>query len=132
MAAIERLDTAANNRYSEAAIHGGVVYLAGQVPSDAAVAEAGAAGDRAAAFGCQMRSVLAQIDALLARARSSKARILSATVYLVDIKDKDAMNAAWESWMPADCAPARATVGGVALADARWLVEVVVVAAQGA
>lgn len=119
MAAITRLDTSV--RYSEAVVSGGVVYLAGQVPADGGA-------DMAA----QTRSVLAQIDALLARAGSHKSRILSATIYLTSIADKDAMNAEWEAWVPAGCAPARATVGGVALVDASWKIEVCVVAAVGA
>ncbi len=92
---------------------------AGQVP------EASAGSDPQA----QTASCLAQIDALLARAGSSKSRILSATVYLTDMSSYAGMNAAWEAWMPAGCGPARATVGAVTLAKPEWLVEIQIVAA---
>ena len=117
---IVRLDT--TPRYSEAVVHGGVAYLAGQV-----------AADDALAGGCsaQTRSVLAQVDALLARVGSDKSRLLSATVYLTSLEHYAAMNEAWAAWLPAGCAPARATVGNVALAKPEWVVEIVVVAARG-
>jgi enamine deaminase RidA (YjgF/YER057c/UK114 family) len=120
MAAITRLDV--TPRYSEAVIHAGTVYLAGQVPEATA-----ATGDAAA----QTREVLGLVDALLARAGSHKSRLLSATVYVRDMAaDYAGMNVAWEEWCPAGHAPARATVQA-ALARPEWRVEVVVVAAQG-
>ena len=117
MSAIARLDTSA--RYSEAVIHNGTIYLAGQVPADDALGSALS----------QTRSVLAQIDALLARAGSDKSRLLSATVYLTSLEHYAAMNEAWAAWVPAGAAPARATVGNVALARPEWLVEISVIAA---
>ena len=116
--AIVRLDTSA--RFSEAVVHGGVAYLAGQVPADDALAPDAAA---------QTRSVLAQVDALLARCGSDKSRLLSATVYLTSMEAYAGMNEAWAAWLPAGTAPARATVGNVTLAKKEWLVEIVVVAA---
>ena len=116
-APITRLDV--TPRYSEAVIHGGTVYLAGQVPTDDCLTDATT----------QMQSIVAQIDALLARAGSSKARLLSATVYLKSFADYAAMNAVWAAWLPEGCAPARATVGNVALAKEAWLIEVSVIAA---
>ena len=116
-APITRLDT--TPRYSEAVVHAGTVYLAGQVPAD----------DALATPATQMASILAQIDALLARAGSSKARLLSATVYLTSFEHYAAMNEAWVAWLPAGCAPARATVGNVTLANDKWLIEVQLTAA---
>lgn len=113
---IERAHTTA--RYSERVTHGGTVYLAGQVPENAD-----------APFAEQISSVFAQIDRLLAEARSSKSHILSAQIFLPRREDIAAMNAAWEQWMPAGCAPARATVCGVTLVNDKWLVEVCVIAA---
>ena len=118
MAAITRLETSA--RFSEAVVHGGTVYLAGQVPAEDAL-EGGAAA--------QMQSILAQVDAWLARAGSRKDRLLSATVYLTSFEHYAAMNEAWVAWLPQGCAPARATVGNVTLANAKWLIEVSVTAA---
>ena len=78
---IQRFD--AGKRMSEATVHGGIVYLAGQVPEDTSADAEG-----------QTREVLAAIDALLAQAGSDKRRILRAQIYLADIADFDAMNRA--------------------------------------
>lgn len=112
---IQRLDV--GPRLSEAAIHQGVVYLAGQVPDDASLDITG-----------QTRQVLAAIDALLARAGSDKSRILMAQIFLADLKDFEGMNAEWDAWVSAGHAPPRATVQA-ALARPGWKIEVVVTAA---
>ncbi len=117
MAAITRLDP--SPRYSEAVVHNGTVYLAGQVPAD----------DCLGTPASQMASILAQIDALLARAGSSKAHLLSATVYIKSFDVFADVNAAWTAWLPEGCAPARATVGNVTLAKEAWLIEISVIAA---
>lgn len=112
---IQRID--AGQRMSEASIHNGIVYLAGQVAEDAS-----------AGIEEQTRQVLAAIDDLLARAGSNKARILRAQIFLADINDFAGMNAAWDAWVPAGHAPARATVEAK-LAKPAWKVEIVVTAA---
>ena len=89
--AITRLDASA--RFSEAVVHGGTVYLAGQVPADDALATATT----------QMQSILAQVDALLARAGSDKSRLLTATVYLTSFAVYAEMNAVWAAWLPEGC-----------------------------
>ena len=112
---IQRLD--AGKRMSEATVHGGIVYLAGQVPEDTSADAEG-----------QTRQVLAEIDALLAKAGSDKRRILRAQIYLADIADFDGMNRAWDAWVVPGEAPARATVQAP-LARPGWKVEIVVTAA---
>ena len=112
---IQRIE--AGPRMSEASIHNGVVYLAGQVAEDASVDVEG-----------QTRQVLAAIDALLAAAGSDKTRILRAQIYLADIKDFAGMNRAWDAWVVAGNAPSRATVEA-RLAKPDWKVEIVVTAA---
>ncbi len=112
---IQRFD--AGKRMSEATVHGGIVYLAGQVPEDTSADAEG-----------QTREVLAAIDALLAQAGSDKRRILRAQIYLADIGDFDAMNRAWDAWVVPGEAPARATVQAP-LARPGWKVEIVVTAA---
>ncbi|MEF9978043.1 MAG: RidA family protein [Thermomonas sp.] len=112
---IQRFD--AGKRMSEATVHGGIVYLAGQVPEDTSADAEG-----------QTRQVLAEIDALLAQAGSDKRRILRAQIYLADIADFDAMNRAWDAWVVPGEAPARATVQAP-LARPGWKVEIVVTAA---
>ena len=103
-------------RMSQAVAHGGLVWLAGQVgePSDSVVA--------------QTRTILSQIDALLAEAGSDKSKILSATIWLADINDFGAMNSVWDAWVDKDNPPARAT-GESRLATPAYKVEIIIVAA---
>lgn len=115
MSSIERFDVGA--RMSEMAVHGGVVYLAGQVASDASLDITGQTAD-----------VLAQIDALLARAGTDKTKILRAQIYIADVAEFAGMNAAWDAWVPAGHTPPRATVEAK-LAKPEWKVEIVVTAA---
>ena len=112
---IQRIDP--GPRMSEASIHNGVVYLAGQVPEDTSLDIEG-----------QTREVLAAIDALLAQAGSDKTRILRAQIFLADIADFAGMNRAWDAWVVPGNAPARATVEAK-LAKPEWKVEIVVTAA---
>jgi len=112
---IQRID--AGSRMSEASIHNGIVYLAGQVPEDTSLDIEG-----------QTREVLAAIDALLAQAGSDKTRILRAQIFLADIADFAGMNRAWDAWVVPGNAPARATVEAK-LAKPEWKVEIVVTAA---
>lgn len=111
---IERLHSGA--RMSQAVIHKGLVYLAGQV---------GAPGEDTAA---QTRAVLGKIDALLAEAGTDKSRILTATIWLADMDDFGAMNEVWDQWVGGANAPARAT-GEVKLATPDYRVEIIVTAA---
>ena len=115
MSDIQRFDVGA--RMSDMAVHNGVAYLAGQVAADATIDAQGQTAD-----------VLAQIDALLARAGTDKSRILMAQIFLADIADFPAMNAAWDAWVAAGSAPPRATVEAK-LAKPEWKVEIVVKAA---
>jgi enamine deaminase RidA (YjgF/YER057c/UK114 family) len=112
---IQRLDC--GPRMSQAVVHGNTVYLAGQV----AKAPADVTGQTAA--------VLKQIDDLLARAGTAKEKILSATIYLADMKTFADMNKAWDAWVPAGSCPARATVEAK-LAGPEYLVEIAVIAAK--
>lgn len=104
-------------RYSEASIHAGTIYLAGQVPADTAQGIEG-----------QTREVLGMVERLLREAGSDKSRILMAQLYLSDMADYAGMNKAWDQWVAAGNAPPRATVQAQ-LADPAWRIEVVVTAA---
>lgn len=108
----------AGPRMSQAVIHGDTVYLAGQV----------AAPGRPVAE--QTRLILEQIEALLTEAGSSKAEILSATIWLADMADFGAMNTVWDTWIDGKAPPARAT-GEAKLATPDYKVEIIVVAARG-
>lgn len=105
-------------RYSDAAIHGNVVWLAGQVPTDPS-----------ANMAAQTRQVLEQIDSLLAEAGSSRGRILMAQVIVRDIADVPVMNEVWESWFEGVTAPPRATFQAP-LVNPDWRIEVIVTAAR--
>lgn len=105
-------------RMSQSVVHGGLVWLAGQV---------GAPGESVTA---QTAAILARIDELLAEAGSSKARILSTTIWLADMADFAEMNAVWDAWVDPANPPARAT-GEAKLAAPEYRVEIIVVAAQG-
>ena len=94
-----------------------IAWLAGQV-----------AADPAADITAQTRSVLAQIDALLAEIGSDKTQILSATIYLAEIGTFAQMNSVWDTWVPQGHTPARATVEAKLAAPA-CKVEIQVVAA---
>lgn len=103
---------------SEAAIHNGTVYLAGQIAEDLTQDIAG-----------QTREVLGHIDRLLAEAGSDKSRILMCQIFISDLKNFAAMNEVWNEWVAEGNSPPRATVEA-RLAKPEWLVEMVVTAAQ--
>lgn len=104
-------------RLSEMVVFNHVAYLSGQVPTNL---EADAQA--------QTADVLAQIDALLARAGTHKGHILEATIFLTDLAHFPAMNAAWDAWVMPGATPARATVEAK-LANPKYLVEIKVSAA---
>lgn len=104
-------------RYADAAIYGGVVYLAGQVPLNV---QAGIAD--------QTAEVLAKVDELLKACGSHRGRILMAQVVLKDIDDVSVMNTVWEGWFRGVTAPPRATFQAP-LVNPDWLIEVIVTAA---
>ncbi len=96
--ALKRIEP--GKRMSSAVIHNGMVYLAGFVAEEAAgksVAE-------------QTRDILAQIDATLKKAGTSKTNIVKANIWLTDIGTWAEMNTAWDAWVVAGQTPARATV----------------------
>ena len=114
---IKRFQTAA--RMSQAVVHGGTVYLAGQVAQDApgaSVAE-------------QTKNILARIDALLAEAGSDKSQALSATIWLNSMDDFAEMNGVWDAWVSPGNTPARACVESPKLASPKFTVEIGIVAA---
>ncbi len=111
---IERLHV--NQRMSEIVKHNGTVYLCGQVGEGATVEE-------------QTKDTLAQIDALLAEAGSSREHILQAIVWLADMADFDEMNAVWDAWVVAGSTPCRACVESK-LASPKFNVEIMVTAAR--
>lgn len=104
-------------RLSECVVHNGMAYLAGEVPDDPKKDITG-----------QTREVLAKIDKLLAAAGTDKSRLVTAQIFLADMKDFAGMNAAWDEWVVAGQTPARATIEAK-LANAGWKVEIMCTAA---
>lgn len=98
--------------------HGQTVYLAGIVAKDLKQDVKG-----------QTREVLAEIDRLLAKCGTSKSKILSATIWVTDIRNRAPMNEVWTAWVDKSNLPARACVEA-ALADPNALVEIMVIAAK--
>ena len=101
-------------RFCQAVVVNGVVTTAG-------ITAAGA--DTAA----QTRDILAVIDGLLTEAGTSKAKLISANIWLRDIAHFAAMNEVWDQWVDKDNLPVRATVEA-RLAAPDLLVEIQVTA----
>lgn len=113
---IKRLHT--NQRMSQAVVHGNTVYLAGQV----------AVETRGKSITEQTTEVLGNVEKYLNEAGSDKTRMLSASVWLSDMKDFAEFNSVWDSWVPEGQAPSRACVqSNLVFPD--FNVEVAVIAA---
>ena len=106
-------------RMSEAVIHNGMAYLAGFV---AEVAKGQSVREQTA-------DILAQIDATLKKAGTTKSNIVKANIWLTNMDTFSQMNEAWDAWAPAGATPARATVESPRLAAAGYDVEIMVEAA---
>lgn len=105
-----------NDIMSEVAIANGIAFLAGNV-----------ANDPNADMKTQTAQTLENIEKTLAKIGSDKTKVLGATVYLTDMKQKPAMNEAWKAFFDANHLPSRATVE-VSDLDG-FVVEIVVTAA---
>ena len=106
-------------RLSQAVVHGNTVYLAGIVADDA---KADAAE--------QTRQILKKTDGFLSEAGSNKEKILTAQIWLSEIRYYDAMNSVWDPWIPKGQTPARACIESkLAFPDLK--VEIMVTAAIG-
>lgn len=68
-------------------------------------------GDTAKDVQGQTRDVLAKIDACLAHFGTDKSKLLSAVIYLDDLRRKPAMNEVWKEWLGDLKRPARACIG---------------------
>jgi enamine deaminase RidA (YjgF/YER057c/UK114 family) len=77
----------------------------------------------------QTEQILAEIDRLLKLAGTDKTKVVSATIWVSDIRHRDAMNVAWNAWTGGQNLPGRACIEAK-LADPRALVEIAVVAAK--
>jgi enamine deaminase RidA (YjgF/YER057c/UK114 family) len=97
--------------------HNGVLNLAGVVADDLSQGMAG-----------QAKQVFEQIDGLLQAHGSDRNHLLSALIFITDMKLKPEMNKAWQAWLKKEHLPTRATIGINDLGP-KVLIEVVVTAA---
>ena len=103
-------------RFCKAVIVNGVVTTAGITATNVKVGTS-----------AQTTDILAQIDALLAEAGTSKAKLLTASIWLRDISHFEQMNEVWDRWVDMNNLPVRATVEA-RLATPDLLVEIQVTA----
>ncbi len=113
---------APGGHYAQAIVHGGLVYVAGQLPFVPGDAQA-----RLASFEAQAAQVIDNVFAVLEAAGSGPERILKATVYVADMAHWPAFNAVYAARLGAH-RPAR-TVVPVAVLHHGFLVEMDAIAA---
>ena len=104
-------------RMSQAVVHAGTVYLAGQTADDTSVGIAG-----------QTEQILAKIDERLAEAGTDKSKLLAAQLWITDMANFNEMNAVWDAWVTPGETPVRACVQAT-LAAPQYRVEIMVTAA---
>ena len=102
---------------SYAVVRGDTVYLSGVTPDPA--------GD----ITSQTKQVLDRIDGLLAKAGTDKSKLLTAQVWLADMRLFEAHNAVWNAWVDRQNPPVRACVRAD-LVRPGLLVEIMVTAAK--
>jgi reactive intermediate/imine deaminase len=112
----------ARGHYSQAIVHGGLVYVAGQLPLVPNAPEM-----KLATFEEQAAQVIDNVLAILREAGSGRESILKATVYIADIAHWPAFNAIYGEKLGGH-KPAR-TVVPVAQLHYGYLVEMDVIAA---
>jgi len=97
--------------FSEAVIHGNLIFLSGQLGMDPATGKLVEGG-----IGPETRQTLENIQATLARAGATMNDVIKCTVFMADIEEWAAMNAEYVKFF--DRKPARSalgTAGGIAL-----------------
>ncbi len=108
--------------YSQAVRAGNLLFASGQIPIDP---ETGAMAD--GDITAQTRRVLDNVGAVLKAAGASFDQVVRTTVYLADMNDFPAMNAAYATYF-ASPAPARTTVQAARLPkDARVEIDIIAV-----
>jgi 2-iminobutanoate/2-iminopropanoate deaminase len=113
---------AAGGHYSQAVVHGGLVYVAGQLPMVPGASEVKLEGLEA-----QARQVIANVFAILEAAGSAREEIVRATVYLAGVEHWPAFNRVYAEMM-GNHRPARSIVPVPAL-HYGYLVEMDAIAA---
>ena len=104
--------------YSKVVEANGFVFTAGIVADDVKQDAKG-----------QTQQILKEIDRVLKLAGTDKTKVVSATIWVPDIRLRESMNEAWNAWTNGENLPGRACIEAK-LADPRLLVEIAVVAAK--
>lgn len=97
--------------YNQAVQAGGLLFCSGQIALDPATGQMVGDGDVEA----ETRQVLANLQAVLAAAGSSPARVVRTTVYLADLGDFARVNAIYADLFGQGVSPARACIQAAAL-----------------
>ena len=105
-------------RMSRCVVHGDTVYVAGLTAADPSQDIKG-----------QTRQILEKIDGYLAKAGTSKSKLLRANLWIKDMAMFADMNSVWNEWVDPENPPVRACVRAD-LARPEILVEIMVVAAK--
>lgn len=98
--------------------HNGLLYIGGIVADDPTLDMAG-----------QTRQLLAKLDSVLTAHGSDRTHILLMHVFIVDMRLKPQMNAAWEEFFPLPHLPSRVTLG-IAAIEEGVLIEASTIAAK--
>lgn len=97
--------------YNQAVQAGGLLFCSGQIALDPSTGQMVGDGDVEA----ETRQVLANLQAVLAAAGSSPARVVRTTVYLADLGDFARVNAIYADLFGQGVSPARACIQAAAL-----------------
>lgn len=111
---IKRIDT--NNLMSMCVVKDDMVYMSGLTASDSSQDMKG-----------QCRQILNKIDEYLTEVGSDRSKLLTAQIWLSDIRDWADMNELWSAWIDPENPPTRATVEAK-LAFPEMSVEIMVTA----
>ena len=87
--------------YSKVVEANGFVFTAGIVADDVKQDAKG-----------QTQQILKEIDRLLKLGGTDKSKLVSATIWVTDIRNRDAMNEAWNAWTGGENLPGRACIRG--------------------
>ena len=99
---IQRFTPTYKNWHCAAVVFGDLIFLSGVV-----------ADDKLLPLKEQAEQVFAKIDRTLNAMGSNKSRLLSVTIHLADLSQKEQMNEVWKSWVDHSNLPARTAVGAI-------------------
>jgi len=108
-----------DNDLCQAVVAGGVIYMRGQIGQDLDTGKSTGIGD----VTVQTEQAMANIDTLLREAGSGLADIVKVTVYLTDVRYREAVYQTMGRWLKG-VHPVSTGIVVSALARPEWLVEI--------